>query len=140
MKLTAKHKAYAGVVAVGLAWLIYDRIHGSGQPDNAVSASIVVSPEERNASPGAAAAAKSAASAEFSSEVALAERLASQVESKPVDFENTRDAFTPPQAWVAAQSRSAPHQADINAEDFIKRHRLVSVLKVGKSGAAQIDG
>jgi hypothetical protein len=83
---------------------------------------------------------KPTAPTEVSSELALTERLAGAADSRNLDFDNTRDAFSPPAAWIASNGTPNAKQADVNAEDFIKRHRLVSVLKTGKSAAAQIDG
>src|SRR5438552_1666461 len=142
MKHTGKHKAYGAVVGIGLAWLVYDRMNGAGQPAESAAAALVVPAEERSTVPpaGAAQAVNSPAAAEVSSEVTLTEKLTALASSRTFDYENTRDAFAPSTAWVATRNTPSAQQADINAEDFIKKHRLMSVLKVGKTGAAQIDG
>jgi hypothetical protein len=137
MQLTSKHKIYGAIVGIGLAWLGYDQISAGPQAAGANEAdTLLVAPS--SAKPQAAVVVQTASPGASVSEAGIADRLQEVAQAHPFNFEATRDAFTPAEAWVAA--RPAVGQADANADEFVKKHRLMSVMVVGRTATAQIDG
>jgi len=97
------------------------------------------------AQPTAAAPAKPAtvsqAAAAGAARIPLAERLKALA---PPDGETAamREAFAPSQAWLASLGEGKPGagpQLDL-AADFVRTHKLTSVLRRGGVGSAVIDG
>src|SRR4051794_40167536 len=99
MKLTRERKIYAAVLALGLGWLVYDQITGSGaEPAEGASAStadsLLVAPSQRSTRSDAGT---DVATAELGS---LADRLAAADPAASFEAPQMRDALCAVDHWL----------------------------------------
>jgi hypothetical protein len=72
----------------------------------------------------------------------VAERLKGLAETSGLNPDLARDAFLPPDSWIAQPPAPAPATvvAVDPAADFAGKHKVTAVILVGNAGSAIIDG
>jgi hypothetical protein len=139
MKLSKSKVISLAALGLAVAAMLVDRLVVG--PDAAAPKSAEATIASRPAAPAAPAA--PATTVPASAPIRLADRLKVLAEAPNLDPLHARDAFVPPESWLAQpktpETAAAAPAAD-PAEKFIHEHKLTSVLTAGDGGIAMVNG
>lgn len=137
MKVNKKYIAYLAVIAVGAGWLGMDCL--SGNTANASPASVLTSAATDHVQNKSSAPAP--LSADMGDEPAIAQRLADLDATRRLTDKPITDAFALPVAFAPpAPKKAVVATAVVQAENFAKTHKLISVMVAGRFSTAMVDG
>lgn len=133
MKLTAKHKAYGGVLGVGLLALLVDKAFlGPGEAAGQVPSTHHAANQDQSSPVEAPEMLVSTPTSEY----ALARQLQAIAEARDIDVQRTPDAFAPPGWRIEKPSRIV---TPVEAR-FRRAHRLNALMAAQGTSYAIVDG
>jgi hypothetical protein len=143
MKLSKSKLISLAALGLAVAALLVDRLAlgPDGAPPKSAEAATAARPAATS-TPSATPASAAAPAAPGAAPVRLADRLKALAAAPNLDPLHARDAFMPPESWLAqsrAPETAASAPAADPAEKFIREHKLTSVLMAGDGGIAMVN-